>query len=127
MKNAFLVCAVYGFALAALIFSQVASSAVITLFVSQPYTLGSHGADWMYWHGVGCFFVGLVNLAASRWTDTGAQRDIALPTVVIYGTWSVQNAFLMFSGRYVPGMWFNVLACGGAALLSLNTARAARG
>jgi hypothetical protein len=40
MKNAFLVCAVYGFALAALIFSQVATPAVVTLFVSEPYTLG---------------------------------------------------------------------------------------
>lgn len=125
MKKAFQVCAVYGFFLAALIFSQVVTLAVITQFVSQPYTLGSHGRDWMLWHGASCFFVGLVNLAASRWTDTRAQRDIALATAVIYGAWCLQNASLMFTGRYLPGMWFNVLACGGAALLSLNTARRA--
>lgn len=126
MKKAFQLCAVYGFLLAALIFSQVATPAAITLFVSQPNTLGSHGTDWMYWHGASCFFVGLVNLAASRWTDTGAQRDIALATAVIYGAWFLQNASLMFTGRYLPGMWFNVLACGGAALLSLITVRRVR-
>jgi hypothetical protein len=126
MKSSFLPCSVYAFALSALIFSHLLSNAAIELFVAPPYTLGTHGEDWMNWHGVGCFFVGLVNLAALRWSEARPRRDIAFATAVIYGVWALQNLRLMFTPRFASLMWLHVLGCALAAVASLATARSLR-
>lgn len=126
MRSSFLPCSVYGFALSALIFSHYVTNALILLFVAEPYTLGTHGADWMNWHGVGCFFVGLVNLAARRWTDVEAKGDAAGATALIYGVWALQNLGLMFTGRFVPLMWLHVVGCALAAVASVATMRSLR-
>lgn len=65
----FRVAGVYGLALSLLIFSSIVSPIAIDLFVAQPYTLGTHGADWEYWHAVGCAFVGIICMAAHGWPD----------------------------------------------------------
>jgi hypothetical protein len=126
MKNSFLPCSIYGFALSALIFSHFLTSAVVGLFVAPPYTLGRHGEAWMNWHGVGCFFVGLVNLAALRWDDVRAKRDVAGATAAIYGVWALQNLRLMFTDRFVPFMWLHVIGCALAAVASVLTARSSQ-
>lgn len=84
-KRSLLPCCVHAFALSALIFSHLLSNAAIALFVARPCTLGTQGEDWMSWHGMGCFFVGLVTLAALRWNEAKPRRDIAFATAVIHG------------------------------------------
>jgi hypothetical protein len=126
MMRSFRLCGAYAFALSALIFSHYLSNTAIALFVAAPYTLGRHGEDWMNWHGVGCFFVGMVNAAAARWRDARAKRDVAGATAVIFGVWALQNLQLMFTGRFQPLMWLHVLGCALAALASAMTRRALR-
>ena len=127
MKHSFLPCSVYGFALSALIFSHYVTNAVLALFVATPYTLGTHGELWQNWHGVGCFFLGLVNLAAHRWREPRPRRDVAGATAVIYGVWALQNFALMFTPRMVPLMWLNVIGCALASAASLATLRSLNG
>jgi hypothetical protein len=123
MKSSFLPCSIYAFALSALIFSHHLTYAALELFMAAPHTLGTHTEDWMSWHGVGCFFVGLVNVLAPRWQDWRPKRDVAGATAVIFGWWAVQNFRLMFTGRFTPVMWLNVVGCALAAAASVATLR----
>lgn len=119
MKAPFLGCGLYGIALSALIYTSAVTNAVLDLFLRAPYQTGTHQQDWMNWHGMGCFFVGLVNLLAWRWTEARPRRDVALATAVVYGVWSLQNVHLMFTGRFTPIMWLHVAGCAVAAGFAL--------
>lgn len=127
MKNSFLACSVYAFALSAMILSHRLSNAIVEIWVARPYTLGTHGEAWEDWHGVGCLFLALTNLAAHRWTEPRPRRDIAAATAVIYGGWALQNLVFMFGSRFTPAMWLNVAGCALAAAASVVTARAQHG
>lgn len=128
MKSTFLGCAIYAIALSILVESHVVTYAVIDLFVRTPYVIGTHTEDWMSWHGMGCLFLGLVNLAAWRWPLGHASRDVAFATAIVYGAWTIQNFyFTAFTDRFVPFMWLHVIGCGIAAAASLRVGFQLRG
>lgn len=107
----FLLAGVYGLALSAMIFSSIVTPVLIDLFVAPPYSLGTHGADWEYWQGTSCAFVGLVGLFA-RSAPPAQQRNTAIALAVVYGVWGVQNLRLvLMTDRYGPLMWAHVLGC----------------
>jgi hypothetical protein len=102
---------IYGVALSLMIFSATFTPVLIDLFVAEPYTLGTHGADWEYWQGTSCAFVGAVGLLAVRWPTT-AQVGAAGALAFVYGVWGLQNLRLVLvTDRYGPLMWAHVLAC----------------
>src|SRR5688572_15446635 len=112
----FLVAGVYGLALSAMIFSSIVTPVLIDLFVRQPYTLGTHGADWEYWHGMSCCFVGLVALFA-RSAPPAQQRNAAIALTAIYVVWGLQNLRLvLMTDRYGPLMWGHVIGCLGVGI-----------
>jgi hypothetical protein len=121
-RMVFLAAGVYGIALSLMIFSSIWTPFLIDLFVTQPYTLGTHGADWEYWHGVGCAFVGMVSLMARKWPD--AQKvGIASAIGFIYGVWGVQNLRLvLFTDRFGPLMWAHVVLCLAVGIWGVVTA-----
>ena len=118
MKNSFLLCAVYGFALSLLILSHHLSPVLLDLFVAQPATLGTHTMVWMNWHAIGCAFVGLINAQALGWTDARARRSVAIASVGVYGIWCAQNLAYSLSPLFTPLMWLHVAGCGLSALIS---------
>ena len=107
----FVAAALYGLFLAIMIFSAMFTPALIDLFVAEPYSLGSHGADWEYWQGTSCAFVGLVAWFARGW-DPSAQRGAAVALAFVYGVWGLQNLRLVLvTERYRLLMWAHVLGC----------------
>lgn len=118
MRNPFLFCAGYGFALSLLILSYHISPALVHLFVAQPVTLGSHTMVWMNWHAIGCAFVGLVNLHALYWSDARARRGIAIASAGVFGIWCAQNVMYALTPLFTPAMWLHVAGCGLAAVMS---------
>jgi hypothetical protein len=118
----FLVAGVYGIALSLMIFSSIATPVLIDLFVAPPYSLGTHGADWEYWQGTSCAFVGIVALLAHRWPDP-QKRGVAAALGFIYGVWGLQNLRLvLMTDRYGPLMWAHVLACLAVGVYGVVTA-----
>ncbi|MBX3251718.1 MAG: hypothetical protein KF901_31360 [Myxococcales bacterium] len=119
----------YGLALSALIFSSAFTHAVVGLFVRDPYTLGTHGADWMYWHGVSCSFVGIVALSARTWDEGRPKTAMAWATGFVYGVWGLQNLRLVLAtDRFGPLMWAHVALCLGVGVSGVITAlRSKRG
>jgi hypothetical protein len=118
----FLVAAVYGLALSLMIFSSIFTPVLVDLFVAPPYTLGTHGADWEYWQGTSCAFVGIVAWLARRWPDAQKQ-SVAAALAFIFGVWGVQNLRLVLvTERYGPLMWAHVLACLGVGVWGVVTA-----
>ena len=114
----FLFAGAYGVALGLLILSWHLTPVLIRIFVTDDYSLGSHGQVWADWHAFGCLFVGAVNLHVYfHFLDGAAARSIALPTVAIYSVWCVQNFLLMVRAprRFKSPMWLNVICCGVAA------------
>ena len=118
MKNPFLFCAAYGFALSLLILSVHVTPALLDLFVAQPATLGTHTAVWMNWHAIGCAFVGLINAQAFSWTDAKARRGVAMASAGVFGVWCVQNLAYTLTPLFTQAMWLHVGGCGVAAGLS---------
>ena len=107
----FLAAGIYGLALSLMIFSAAFTPVLIDLFVAEPYTLGTHGADWEYWQGTSCAFVGLVAFAARGW-PTGPKTGAAAALAFVYGVWGLQNLRLVLvTDRYGPLMWAHVLGC----------------
>lgn len=118
----FVVAGVYGLALSLMIFSSIVTPVLIDLFVAQPYTLGSHGADWEYWQGTSCAFVGIVALLARSGNDQ-QKRTSAAALAVVYGIWGLQNLRLVLvTDRYGPLMWAHVLGCLGIGIWAAVTA-----
>ena len=113
-KRARLFCTVsgvYGLALSALIFSALVTPLVVGLFVAEPYTLGSHGAIWQRWHGVGCAFAGLTLLLARGW-PIEVLRQLTAVAGGLYLIWGLQNLYLMLmTDGFGPLMWLHVLLC----------------
>ena len=123
----FLAAGVYGLALSLMIFSAVFTPVLIDLFVAPPYTLGTHGADWLYWQGTSCAFVGLIALSARGWPHR-AQRGAALALALVYGVWGLQNLRLVLvTERYGSLMWLHVLGCLAIGLAALVAAVRLRG
>ena len=122
MKAPFLFCGIYAVGLSALILSRLETFSVLNLFLASPYSLGTHTLDWMNWHAAGCFFVGLVNLCASRWSDARPRRDVAAASAFVFGIWAVLNLRLMFSGLFLYPMWLNVIGCVLASVWSMASA-----
>jgi hypothetical protein len=92
MEWVFLFCGIYGVGLSLLILSWRLTPSAIRLFVSDDYTLGSHGQVWADWHAIGCLYVGVVNVLAYRGNfNAEAYRAIAMATAMIYGVWFAQN------------------------------------
>ncbi|MBO6935988.1 MAG: hypothetical protein JJ863_13470 [Deltaproteobacteria bacterium] len=118
----FVAAGIYGFALSLMIFSAAFTPALIDLFVAEPYTLGTHGADWEYWQGTSCAFVGIVAFVARRW-PVGPQIGAAGALAFIYGVWGIQNLRLVLvTDRYGPLMWGHVLGCLGLGVFAAVTA-----
>ncbi len=118
----FLAAGIYGLLLAVMIFSSIVTPVLVDLFVAQPYTLGSHGADWEYWQGTSCAFVGIVCLMARSWPQA-QKRGVALAIGFIYGVWGLQNLRLvLMTDRYAAFMWLHVLMCLGIGAFGLVTA-----
>lgn len=118
----FRVAGAYGLALSVMIFSSIWTPVLIDLFVRPPYTLGTHGADWEYWHGVGCAFVGIVALMARNWPDR-QKMGIAAALGFIYTVWGLQNLRLvLFTDRFGPLMWGHVIGCSAIGVWAIVTA-----
>ena len=118
----FLVAGIYGIALSLMIFSSIFTPFLIDLFVVPPYTLGTHGADWEYWHGVGCAFVGIIALLARSWPDR-QKLGVAGALAFIYGVWGLQNLRLvLMTDRFGPLMWAHVALCLAVGVFGLVTA-----
>ena len=113
----------YGVLLGFLILSWYITPLFIKLFVGEHYNLGDHGQMWANWHAIGCFYVGLSNFLAYSWADSFlvAKQDICLISAFIFGTWAVQNLWLMLkTDKMKPLMWMNVIGCFISALLALG-------
>jgi hypothetical protein len=121
MEWVFLFCGIYGVGLSLLILSWHLTPSAIRLFVSDNYTLGSHGQVWANWHAIGCLYVGVVNLLAYGGNfNVEASRAVAMATAMIYGIWFAQNLHLVLArpARFKGLMWLNVLLCLLAAVAS---------
>ncbi len=118
MTAPFVFCGVYAVCLSALILSSHVTFSLLNIFLASPYSLGTHTLDWMNWHAMGCLFAGLVNLGASRWSNARPRRDVAVVTAILFGMWAILNLRLMFTGRFLPAMWLNVIGCAVAGLWS---------
>lgn len=106
----FAIAGLYGIALSLLIFSSIMTPFFIDLFVNSPYTLGSHGAVWEYWHGFGCLFVGIIAMLARQW-PVRVQRQTAWALGFVYGAWGLQNLYLVLTGGFDLLMWVHVVGC----------------
>jgi hypothetical protein len=101
----------YGIALSLLIFTWLFTPMLIELFTAEPYSLGSHGLVWQYWHAVGCGFAGVVNLRGARW-DPRSQRELAIITGGLYLAWAAENLyFTTMTSLFDPFMWSHVVLC----------------
>lgn len=127
MNKSFILCSVYAFSLALLIFSHWISWVPLEQFLARANDLGLHGEVWMKWLGAACLFVGCVNALAMRWPDSRPKSDVAGATALIFGIWCLQNFQLMFTAHAQPLMWLHVAFCGVASLVSLASALRARG
>jgi hypothetical protein len=113
----------YGIALSLLIFSWLLTPVLIELFTAEPYSLGSHGLVWQYWHAVGCGFAGVVNLRGARW-DPSSQRDLAGITGGLYLTWAAENLYLTtMTSLFAPLMWAHVVLCSATGVWCLVARR----
>lgn len=113
---------IYGILLSAMIFSSIFTPVLVDLFAAEPYTLGTHGADWEYWHGTSCAFVGIVALAARSWSDA-PRYTMAAALGFVYGVWGLQNLRLVLvTDRYDALMWLHVVLCLAVGVWGIVTA-----
>lgn len=98
--------AVYGLALAALVYSHVWTYAVLELFIAPGWTLGTHEQDWTAWHAMGCANLGLLNALCWRDGDwnASARRALTLSSGFLFAAWGVQNFSFMLAtpARFTP-------------------------
>jgi hypothetical protein len=118
----FVAAGIYGLLLSGMIFSSIFTPVLVDLFVAEPYTLGTHGADWELWQGTSCAFVGIVSLLARSWPGP-QQRGIAAAIGFVYGVWGLQNLRLVLvTDRYSALMWLHVIMCLGIGAFGVVTA-----
>lgn len=119
MKDHFLFCAGYGFALALLILSVHVTPSLLELFVDRQATLATPASPWLNWHAMGCAFVALVNAEAHGWTDATARRGVAMASAGIFGIWCAQNVVYALRPEFTALMCLHVAGCGLAGAASL--------
>uniref|UniRef100_A0A7S2CQ04 Uncharacterized protein n=1 Tax=Alexandrium andersonii TaxID=327968 RepID=A0A7S2CQ04_9DINO len=133
-KPVFLWAAVYGLGLAALIASSYFNPFFIFLFVKgDAYTLGNFGMVWEMWHGVGCAFVGLMNLSVFMdpfGFGVAGRRAVSLNTAFIYTVWGVQNTYycIFRADLFTLLMWLHAILClltGALSMLAWTKGKAA--
>ncbi|MFY0528451.1 hypothetical protein ACN28I_36595 [Archangium gephyra] len=79
---------------------------------AAPYSLGDHGALWLWWAALTNLFFGAVNVLAAGW-EPAAQRAIAWLDLAVYVPFLVLALGALRSPRYGRGVWVAVPLFGG--------------
>ena len=74
---------------------------------ATPYTLGEHGALWLWWAAIVNTFFGAVNALATGW-EPAAQRAIAWLDLAVYVPFLVLALRALRSPRYGRGIWIAI-------------------
>lgn len=75
--------------------------------IRPPYSIGEHGALWVYWSAVITVFYGAVNVLAARW-PAGAQRSVVLLDLAMYAVFLGLALAASRSPRWGRGVRFCV-------------------